>query len=310
MRKLGAATQKYRSTTVNAVSSQISEMARFALMISGLIVFAALAIAAPVSKANAEDLSSTFGSASQGSEKVVDHNTWTSLLQKYVVAGKDGLNRVNYGAFKADGHDALKRYVTNLQRIDPRTLSRNEQFAYWANLYNAKTIDVVLDHYPISSIRKISIDDSLFGSLASSVGAGGPWKTKIMRVAGFELSLDDIEHGILRPVFKDPRVHYAVNCASIGCPNLATQAFTGANLETLLDTNARAFINSPRGISVKDGQVTASSIYKWFRSDFGGSNSGVLKHALVYAAPELKEKLSNAKNIDSFRYDWALNDVK
>ncbi len=260
--------------------------------------------------ARAEDPTAAFGKAKSGSTTVVDHSAWTGLLQQYVVAGQDGLNRVKYRAFKSGGHRALKDYVAALERVDPRQLDRGEQFAYWANLYNAKTIDVVLDSYPVKSIRDISLDDSFFGSLASTVGAGGPWKTKIMSVAGMKLSLDDIEHKILRPVFKDPRVHYAVNCASIGCPNLGREAFTSAALDAQLDVGARAYVNSPRGFSVRGGSVTASSIYKWFQGDFGGSKSGVLKHAMLYAEPKLKAALQKAGSIDSFDYDWKLNDTR
>ena len=91
-----------------------------------------------------------------------------------------------------------------------------------------------------------------------------------------DLSLDDIEHGILRPIFRDPRVHYAVNCASIGCPNLRLDAFTGANLDKELDAGARDYINSPRGLAFPGGKTTASSIYKWFQEDFGGNQPASL----------------------------------
>ncbi len=277
---------------------------------SKVLVGLLLMLAVLTETAQAQNPTSFFAKHGSSTAGAVDHSAWTALLERYVVEGRGGLNRVNYRAFKSGGHKALKNYVGRLQSVDPRKLDRLEQFAFWANLYNAKTIDVVLDNYPVKSIRDISLDDSLFGALASSVGAGGPWKTKIMNVAGVKLSLDDIEHKILRPVFKDPRVHYAVNCASIGCPNLAREAFTGANLNAQLDAGASAYINSPRGFSVSGGRVTASSIYKWFQSDFGGSKSGVIEHALVYASPKLKAALRDANSISSYDYDWTLNDLK
>ncbi|MEO1544549.1 MAG: DUF547 domain-containing protein, partial [Pseudomonadota bacterium] len=199
--------------------------------------------------------------------------------------------------------------VSKLEAVDPRKLGRNEQFAYWANLYNAKTIDVVLDHYPVDSIRKITINEGLFGFLKKSVGAGGPWKAKVVTVAGTKLSLDNIEHDIMRPVFSDPRVHYAVNCASYGCPNLRRTAFTGATLEQQLDEGAKAFVNHPRGISVKNGSVTASSIYQWFQKDFGGNAKGVLDHSRKYAADDLKAQLEGVTEIGRYEYDWSLNDT-
>ncbi|MBU2581668.1 MAG: DUF547 domain-containing protein [Alphaproteobacteria bacterium] len=241
--------------------------------------------------------------APSGQSASVDHSSWDRLLKSYVKPGGDGLNRVDYRAFKRSGHRALKDYVTKLQAVDPARLDRREQFAYFANLYNAKTIDIVLDKYPVNSIKDISLGGGLFATFT-----GGPWKAKVMRVNGMELSLDDIEHEILRPVFKDPRVHYAVNCASIGCPNLATDAFTGANLDGLLDAGARAYINHPRGVTVSGGSVRVSSIYNWFKADFGGSDSGVLKHLRKYASPQLAKALAKKSAIDSHDYDWRLND--
>ena len=220
-----------------------------------------------------------------------------------------GLNRVRYAAFKAGGHGELKAYISALETVRPQALDRPEQFAYWANLYNAKTIDVVLDAYPVASIRDISINGGIVDFLKKSVGKGGPWKAKIVEVGGVKLSLDDIEHGIMRPVFRDPRVHYAVNCASVGCPNLQKAAFTGAKLEEMLEAAATDFINSPRGFSSKGGEITASSIYEWFAADFGGA-SGAVKHALNYAKPNLKSKLISARVISNYEYDWSLNDAR
>ncbi len=278
---------------------------------AALGLIAGLAVIWPAHPAGASELTDAFRGHSAGSARTVDHSAWTDMLGRYVVPGDDGLNRVDYAAWKAGAHRKLKDYVTRLEAQDPTGLDRPEQFAFWANLYNAKTIDVVLDHYPVESIRKISINEGLLGFLKESVGAGGPWKAKIMKVAGRALSLDDIEHSIMRPIFKDPRVHYAVNCASVGCPNLGTEAFTGASLNRQLDANARAFINHPRGIRVTDsGDVHASSIYQWFQADFGGSEAGVLKHATKYADADLKARLFGKSDIAGFGYDWALNDIK
>ncbi len=273
-------------------------------------VLALSAMAVGATSADASDLKSIFGKFSAGSAKTIDHAAWTALLKTYLKPSRDGVNRVDYRAFKAKGHSALKAYVARLQKVNVGSLDKKEQFAFWANLYNAKTIDVVLDHYPVSSIRKITISGGLFNILKSSVGAGGPWKAKIMTVGGQRLSLDDVEHEIMRKVFKDPRVHYAVNCASIGCPNLASEAFVGAKLNRQLDAGAVAYVNHPRGISVSGGSVKASNIYKWFVADFGGNAAGVLRHMRKYAKPPLAAKLKGVTEIDSYAYDWALNDVK
>jgi len=253
---------------------------------------------------------SKFAKSTSNAKTVVDHSAWDKLLKAYVKPGSDGLNRVRYKAFKASGHKDLESYIESLEAIRPTKLSRAEQFAYWVNLYNAKTIDVVLNAYPVKSIRDISIKGGLLGFLKKSVGAGGPWKAKIIKGERQQLILDDIEHGILRAFFKDPRVHYAVNCASVGCPNLPVDAFTGAKLEKMLNDGAKSYVNSPRGFIIRNGDVKASSIYRWFQSDFGGSARGVLQHAAKYAKPKLKGKLASSSDIAEFGYDWSLNDVK
>jgi hypothetical protein len=171
-----------------------------------------------------------------------DPRLFDRLLQRYVSAGTDGVNRVNYRAWAASAADraALDAYIAAHEAARPSQLSRNEQFAFWANLYNAVTLDVVLDAYPVTSIRQIR----------PNILAIGPWTVERVTVEGRRLSLDDIEHGIMRPTFRDPRVHYAVNCASIGCPNLQREAFREASLEAQLDAAARAFIASDRGVQI------------------------------------------------------------
>jgi Protein of unknown function, DUF547 len=266
-------------------------------------IFTAFASLLPV-PVNAATPAEMFVKAKEGSTVVVDHSAWTKLLSTYVVAGPDGINRVRYADFKKDGQKDLKAYVKSLEGVDVASLGRSEQWAYWANLYNAKTIDIVLDAYPVKSIKDISLGGSLTAAFT-----GGPWKAKVLKVAGQDLSLDDIEHGILRPVFKDPRVHYSVNCASIGCPNLMREAFMGATLDAQLDAGAKAYINNPRGFSVNGSKVTASSIYDWFKADFGGNAAGALAHARSHADPALKQKLESITTISGYDYNWSLNDV-
>jgi hypothetical protein len=263
------------------------------------------AVALSISAASAGVIEDTFSKHASGSPVTVDHGEWDKLLAAYIKPGEQGLNRVDYKAFKAEGHARLKAYVARLEAVDVAKLDRPEQFAYWANLYNAKTVDIVLDKYPVASIKDISLGGGLLAAIK-----GGPWKAKVTKVAGHELSLDDIEHVILRGLFKDPRAHYAVNCASVGCPNLANAAFKGASLESQLEQAAAAYVNSPRGASVTAGRLTASSIYSWFQVDFGASEQGVIEHLKRYAAPELKSKLEGLTSVAHFAYDWSLNDFK
>jgi hypothetical protein len=222
------------------------------------------------------------------------------LYARYVVEGPDGVNRVRYAAWKADAADrkALSDWIVAAEAVDVGSLSRPDQFAFWANLYNAVTLRVVIDAFPVASIR----------SIRPTPLSIGPWGQKQVRVQGRSLSLDDIEHGILRRDWRDPRVHYAVNCASIGCPNLQVRTWRGATLERDLDRAARAFVNSPRGVRQRaDGQMVISSIYSWFRADFGGSQAGVRAHLARYANAELKARLEAGARIAGDAYDWSLN---
>jgi hypothetical protein len=233
---------------------------------------------------------------------------YDALLTRYVVVSPDGVNRVDYARWKASADDrkALDGVIAGKASMKPSTMTRPEQFAYWANMYNAVTLKVILDNYPVSSIRDIKSTGVWFDPRAFI----GPWVAKRVTVEGKELSLEEIEHEIMRPTFKDPRVHYAVNCASYGCPNLPPKAFTGATLDADLDAGARAFVNHPRGVTVKsDGTLQVSSIYHWFKVDFGGTDAGVVAHLKQYAEPALKAKLDTITTVGGHAYDWALNDT-
>jgi hypothetical protein len=188
----------------------------------------------------------------------------------------------------------------------PSAMPRAMSFAFWANLYNALTLLVVLRRHPLRSIRDIRSTGVPF----DPQGWTGPWRTRLVTVEGRALSLDNIEHDIMRPTFRDPRVHYAVNCASIGCPNLLPRLWRAATLERELDEAAAAYVNHPRGVTVlADGRLRTSSIYTWFREDFGGTEAGVVAHLRRHAAPALAGRLSDATRIADHVYDWALNDA-
>ena len=149
----------------------------------------------------------------QANRKTIDHYAWEGFLRRYVVAPHpSGINRVRYEAVTADDLKSLKSYLQEMQSVAISIYSRAEQKAYWINLYNAVTVDLVVTRFPVKSIRDINISPGLL--------ARGPWGAKLVSVEGERLSLHDIEHRILRPIWKDNRVHYALNCASLGCPNL------------------------------------------------------------------------------------------
>ncbi len=235
-----------------------------------------------------------------------DDAAFDALLGRYVNASRDGINRVDYGGWRANAADraALDAYVTELTAQRPSAFSRDRAFAYWANLYNAITLQVILERYPVRSIRDIRSE----GTGLDPRAFVGPWRTKRITVEGRRLSLDDIENAIMRPTFRDPRVHYAINCASIGCPNLMPRAWRAETLEADLEAAARAYVNHPRGVRVEaNGAVRVSSIYRWFRQDFGGSDANVISHLRRYASPELARRLEGATRIAGHSYDWTLN---
>jgi hypothetical protein len=233
---------------------------------------------------------------------IVDNSDWDLILQRYVKTDHpSGINRFQYSNVSEKDRNTLKRYLREMQTVKVSSLNRSEQEAFWINLYNGLTVNIILDHYPVKSIRDIDISPGIFSN--------GPWDAKLMKIEGQKLSLNDIEHRILRPIWRDNRVHYAVNCASLGCPNLQPQSYTSKNLEQMLEKGARDFINHARGVSIDGNRLIVSSIYYWFQSDFGDSEKGIIQHLKKYLSPEKLNKLNSLKNIRvKHQYDWTLNE--
>ena len=230
----------------------------------------------------------------------IDHSAWDRFLKQHVIAPHpSGINRVRYQAVTPEDRKNLKAYLQSMQSLPISTYNRAEQKAYWINLYNAVTVDVILSRFPVASIRDINISPGLF--------VRGPWGAKLISVESEKLSLDDIEHHILRPIWKDNRVHYAVNCASLGCPNLQPVAYTGENTETLLERATVEFINHPRGVAIQKGRLQVSSIYVWFQEDFGSDPEDLMEHWQQYANPALAEALEKYSGGLAHEYDWRLN---
>ena len=245
-----------------------------------------------------------------------DYAPFNALLAKHLRDPADspiGLARFDYAAVGESERQDFFAFCDGLAGYEVFTLSGAGQFAYWANLYNALTLKVVLEHWPIDSIRKINLSSGLF--------AKGPWDAPlaepVSREGATAVTLNDIEHRILRPLWQDPRAHYAVNCASVGCPNLGLRAWQAADLTFDLDAAAMAFVNSPRGVAITEhganARVTVSKIYAWFGEDFadesGAIEAGVFAHLLRYAEPELKARLEEIGRLHESTYDWAINSV-
>lgn len=225
-----------------------------------------------------------------GTSSGIDNSAWAGILSRHWSMGSDGVSRFDYANASVP---ALRGYIDTLEATDPTTLTSDAAFAFWVNAYNAITVWLVAGAMPVDSIRKVR--GGLFGS--------GPWGDKVVTIAGQRLSLDDIEHGILRPMWNDNRVHYAVNCASIGCPNLMGRPWEAATLGADLDAGAQAYATHPRGAQVSGGNLVVSSIYEWFQEDFGGNDAGVITHLRQHGA-SIPDGVSR---VSDDRYDWSLN---
>ncbi|EMB7843601.1 DUF547 domain-containing protein [Vibrio vulnificus] len=260
-------------------------MRRYLLLIFTL--FSVASYAAPKS-----DLWPYWQPSDEQSTIKVSHQAWQTLLDRYLTRqGENTLFR--YAQVSTQDHQALKQYLDTLAKQNPLTLNRAEQYAYWVNLYNAITVDLILDNYPLKSITKL-------GGLFSF----GPWNEEVITINSKPLTLNDIEHRILRPIWNDPRTHYAVNCASLGCPNLQPQAFTADNTPALLDAAAKEFINSAKSVSRQGNKAQLSSIYDWFADDFGGK-AGLFSHIGRYA-PQYQDFSGQIE----YDYDWNLNQAQ
>lgn len=249
-----------------------------------LVLFSTHTYAAP----NAE-LWAYWNQSDESNHVTISHQTWQDILDTYLMT--EGENTLfAYNKVSLSDKNRLTAYLEQLASLDPRSYSKAEQYAYWVNFYNALTVNIVIDNYPITSITKL-------GGFFSF----GPWGEDITTVTGETLTLNDIEHRILRPIWKDPRTHYAVNCASLGCPNLQPSAFSASNTESLLEQSASQYINSDKGALLKGNKLQLSSIYDWFSADFG-TEERLLQHLTTY-----RSELTNFKGELTYEYDWALN---
>lgn len=222
------------------------------------------------------------------------HHKYDLLLQKYVKNG-----RVDYAAFHRSKQDvaALGAYIETLEKTNPDKLTKNDALAYWINLYNAVTLRLILDNYPVDSIKDI-------GGLFSS-----PWKKKLVQVNGRTLTLNQIENEIIRPKFKDARIHFALNCASIGCPPLASHAYLGNSIDKQLDA-ASSYALSRENWFKLTNSIEVSKIFDWYAQDFI-DYAGSVRHYIARYRPELKSVLLDETKSLAFKsYNWKLNKTK
>ncbi|MEM7222309.1 MAG: DUF547 domain-containing protein [Pseudomonadota bacterium] len=275
-------------------------IARRALLALTALAAVSMGLVQASQAAPSAELWARWSTHDANAQTTIDHRAWDRFLKRYVTERPGRANLVAYGKVSRADARALQGYIDGLAALPISTYNRPEQFAYWINLYNALTVNVVLDHYPVKGIRDIDISPGWF--------ADGPWGKKLVTIEGEDVSLDDIEHRILRPIWQDPRIHYAVNCASIGCPDLVKQAVTADNAEAYLTAGARNYVNDPRGAQIRGGKLYVSSIYNWFEEDFA-VDGGVVAHLKKYANPDLASYLAQIDEVSGDGYDWALNDA-
>ncbi len=219
------------------------------------------------------------------------HRAFGRLLSRYVLGG-----RVKYESWLRSPGDraALRDYLQWLAGADPNRLDESSRKAFWINAYNALTLDSVLERYPLVSVNFNELKDP---------AARGFWETPAV-VGGQSLTLNQIEATILRPTFNDPRIHFAINCASNGCPALAADAYYHDTLDQQLDARTVAFLNDPtRGarFDEKTGTLTVSMIFQWYAADFGDVTTFITRYR-----PELT---GNVKAMAFLPYDWRLNNL-
>lgn len=233
------------------------------------------------------------------SQEVISHEPWQAFLSCSVKTNQEGINLVDYPHLSPQALALLRQYINHLSKIDIKHYNRNEQLAYWINLYNALTVQTIANYYPVSSIRDINNSPGLFSI--------GPWGANLITIQGIRLSLDDIHNRIIRAIWNDPRTHYALNNGSIGAPNLRKEAFQGRLLEQQLNDAALNYIHSLRGVQIVEGKLVLSKLYHWFIEDFGKDEQDIIDHLLSYARQPLQDELKQIHSIDTYMYNWHLN---
>ena len=236
-------------------------------------------------------LSSVFVLAAAPNE--VDHSTFDKLLKKHV----NEKGQVNYKGFKKDEKE-FNGYLEMLSKNPPAaSWSKNEQMAYWINAYNAYTIRLILDHYPVKSIKDI-------GSSIQIPFVTTPWAAKFFSIGGEKMSLDNIEHGTLRKKYDDPRIHFALVCASMSCARLRNEAFTAARLDAQLDDQGRDFVNNPAKNNISPGKAQLSKYFDWYKGDWTKNGQSVAKWVNRYS----KTKIDEQTPVTFLDYNWKLNE--
>lgn len=266
-----------------------------------LLTFATAFLLAPVIGSEIVKPANSGTAASLPSEP--DYSAWNSLLTRYY----DPQRGMDYSSLKATDSATLRSLRQRMGRVDVASLTPKQQLAYWINLYNINVVGIVVDNYPVESIRDISTDPIIRLNV---------FKSDLVPFARGLISLDDIENEKIREGFRDPRIHFAINCAARSCPPIRAEAYSGAKLDAELDDQTRRFINGPDGAKVerKGDKVTVSTtrVMDWFGDDFEQWGGGRVAFIRRYASPGKVRLMSGARMIrlQYDEYDWDLNDWK
>ena len=228
--------------------------------------------------------------------KPVGHEVWTQLLRRHVKAS----GMVDYKGFIRDS-SRLNQYLDLLESTYPnaRHWSRAQRLAYWLNAYNAYTVQLVIRHYPVKSIKNIK------KALVKIPMVNTVWDLPFISLDGEKMDLNHIEHGILREEFEEPRIHFAINCASFSCPKMRPEAFKAMKLENQLQHAAMDFINDPKRNRLSEEKLKLSKIFSWFSGDFKDQSGTVLNYVQQYA----QTPVADNANVGYMDYDWRLNDA-
>lgn len=233
-----------------------------------------------------------------------NYRLWAEILTKHY----DPAKGMSYQALKADDKAKLDALRQQLATVDVQWLSRKDQLAYWINLYNVSVVATVVEHYPVDSIRDISTDPIIRLNV---------FKKDTIATKEGKLSLDDIENKKIREVFKDARIHFAINCAAESCPPIRPEPYVGARLDQQLDDQTRKFLNGPNGMKLERSggklTITTTKIMDWFKGDFERIQGGRRAFLYFYASPDKQKQMDAVGNqieLEFHDYSWKLNDAK
>lgn len=223
--------------------------------------------------------------------KPIDHGMWDKLTKKHVTP--EGY--VDYEGFIADSAQ-VKAYLALLGNNHPNDefWSRDERLAYWINAYNAFTVKLIMDHYPVQSIKDIKNGIPFVNTV---------WDIQFIEIEERTYDLNNIEHGIIRPKFEEPRIHFAVNCASVSCPRLRNEAYTAEKLDDQLTDQARSFLADESKNKISENELQLSKIFTWYSGDFTKNGQEIVDFVQKYS----DQKISDDAKVDYIEYDWDLN---